>query len=112
MNQQAMRDGSKGKHFDWEKAKAILLEKRPLKAKAGLSQDLEWTAGYVWKKGKPFVGSYKFLSSNWAIPVLVIDGEEIDCWLEGLDGPKGDDQRDWSDKQLQEINALLRGEQP
>ena len=43
---------------------------------------MEYTAGEVWRDGKPVLDDYTYLSSMWATPVLEIDGEEIECWIE------------------------------
>ena len=79
----ALGDANRGKEemvFDWDKAAKILKERRPVNAKAGLQDDLEWTSGYILMNGKPCKTEYTYLSSTWATPLLVIDGEEIPCF--------------------------------
>lgn len=66
--------------FDWEKAEAILTERGWPDAEAGLAENLEWTAGCIVQNGAPHLDSYTYLASTWATPVLIIDGEEIECW--------------------------------
>lgn len=78
--QDARRRGATGRVFDWDKAALILRERKPLEASAGLHGDMEWTGGYIWKDGKPFLDDYTYLLSLWAIPILVIGDEEIECW--------------------------------
>ena len=65
--------------FDWDKAARIINERKPQHAAAGLSGDFEWTGGTIWEDGKPVKDDYTYLSSTWAAPVLMIDGEEIVC---------------------------------
>ena len=81
----AMGKANRGKEmrvFDWNKAAQIIKDRGCREASAGLSSDLEWTEGTIFENGQPLkerVGAY--LASTWAKPVLVIDGEEIDCWI-------------------------------
>ena len=71
------------KSFDWNKAAEIIKEnlaKYPnLIASAGLQGDWAYTGGEIFENGKPTNDNYTYLSSNWAIPTLIIenDGEEI-----------------------------------
>ena len=77
-----------GKVFDWDKAAKIIKERKPETASAGLAEDWFWTGGTIYKNGRP-VKSATYLASSWATPVLLIDGEEIDCyqpkWYQGWD---------------------------
>jgi hypothetical protein len=66
--------------FDWDKAARIIAERNPEIAIAGLLYDEEWTAGVIWRDGKPYKDDYTYLASVWAEPTLYIDGEEIECW--------------------------------
>lgn len=70
--------------FDWDKAAEIIKETGAKNASAGLSSDLEWTEDDILTDGKPTNkdDSHPYLASTWAIPVLIIDGEEITCFLE------------------------------
>lgn len=73
---------NKIKVFDWNKAATLIKERKPEVASAGLSQDWEWTGGIIWQEGKPDTRSYTYLSSNWAIPQLDLDGDVVECWIE------------------------------
>ena len=69
--------------FDWVKAARIINERRVDYAEAGLSEDLDWTAGTILSNGKPVPEheSGVYLQSNWATPVLILEGEEIECYV-------------------------------
>lgn len=45
-----------------------------------MQEDWRYTNGCIWD-GKPVTGSYTYLVSDWATPVLVIDGVEYACWV-------------------------------
>ncbi len=69
--------------FDWDKAAEIIKERKATSAIAGLQNDLEWTGGHILDGGKPIADSYTYLSSTWAMPVLILDDEyedEIPCF--------------------------------
>ena len=66
--------------FDWVKAAEYLRDNNVKDARAGLSCDLEWTSGNILVNGQIPEDSYTYLSSNWAIPVLVVGDEEIICY--------------------------------
>lgn len=72
-------DGNE-KVFDWEKAAQIIKERKPETASAGLAEDWEWTGGLIYKNGKPVRNEYTYLAFRWATPVLILDGEEIECY--------------------------------
>ena len=70
--------------FDWIRAAQIIREKKPRTAEAGLEEDWSCTAGMIWENGKPVPKdeTYTYLSSTWATPILMLDGdEEIKCWV-------------------------------
>ena len=69
--------------FDWGKAARIIKERQPSKAEAGLVEDWWETAGDIWRDGEivPEDDTYTYLSSNWATPTLVLEGEQIACWI-------------------------------
>lgn len=84
---QAARDaGAKRRCFDWDKAAMILKTHNVKEAIAGLKEDMYWTAGMIFKNGKPLPeeDTYCYLSSVWATPVLVVlegDAEVyFDCY--------------------------------
>jgi hypothetical protein len=70
--------------FDWDKAATIIREKKPFDAFAGLENDLEWTGGTIYKDGNIVQDSYTYLSSTWATPILILDGDyenAIACFI-------------------------------
>lgn len=67
--------------FDWDKAADLIKEKKPLRAVAGLQEDMEWTSGEIYLDGKPVLDEYTYLSSTWATPILDLDGEDVECWV-------------------------------
>lgn len=75
--------------FDWIKAATILKERGIKEAQAGLAGDFEWTGGTILEDGKPVPEEdcYCYLASTWAIPMLVLDDEEIDCWKYASETP-------------------------
>lgn len=100
------------KAFDWVKAAQIIKEKLidhpSLFAEAGLQNDWGPTAGTIFSNGKPrHSGAY--LSSNWAIPTLIIsyDGveEEFDCYVVGND--KYDAASTWDEESLNILGINL-----
>lgn len=99
--------GSEVRVFDWDKAARLILERKPSCAVAGLSTDMEWTSGIIYKDGEAISNSYTYLSSTWAKPVLVLDDEEeIDCYI-----MESDTEWDASTKWPQSaINILLNGQ--
>lgn len=88
------------KYFDFVKAAKILREKGATDAYAGLAEDWSCTCGPIMADGKPEVSDWCYLHSRWATPVLVINGEVIECYLEG-DEP---DILDWTEEALQILN--------
>lgn len=92
--------------FDWNKAARILRDRGARRATAGLALDMEWTAGEILTDGEPNTESDTYLSSNWATPVLVIDGEEIECWAFARD-TGWDANTKWPESAIK----ILRGEE-
>ena len=73
MNTVAQSTGQPYKVFDWDKAVDLLIEHKAQTAWAGLQHDLEWTAGTIFKDGKPLLepgdlDGPPYLASIWAIP--------------------------------------------
>jgi hypothetical protein len=68
--------------FDWVKAAQLIRDRRPLKAVARLAEDIDWTSVVIYCNGAIVDGGTPFLASSWATPVLVLDDEEIDCFVE------------------------------
>lgn len=101
---QATPDGNE-KVFDWDKAAKIIKERKPKTASAGLSEDLFWTGGLIYKNGKPIKNEYTYLASCWATPVLEMDdGAEIECYQ-----PKGyngwDEHTKWPESALKILES-------
>lgn len=76
------------KVFDWNKAAKLIKENYLDEVVfAGLSGDMEYTSGCIFRDGHPIHDDYTYLSSTWATPVLAvgnnIDGnyEEIQCYV-------------------------------
>ena len=101
------------KKFDWELAAVIIKEyssKYPdLVAEAGLQEDWEYTGGKIFEKGHPTNDYDTYLSSNWAIPTLILssDGEElqeVECWT--LDSKYNADSK-WDRKSLKILGIGL-----
>lgn len=81
--------------FDWDKAARILAERNPDEAFAGLQDDYEYTAGVIWRKGKPVMDDYTYLASTWAHPMLIIGDEEIECWRYKSEVPEWNSETKW-----------------
>ena len=87
------------KVFDWKKAAEIIKEETPKgPVYAGLQDDMEWTGGIIWE-GKPILDKYTYLSSTWAIPILVIGEQEIPCWISS-ENTSWDAQTKWPEEAL------------
>lgn len=91
--------GRESRVFDWDKAALLLRERGVQSAEAGLSGDMGWTGGVILRDGKPLDRSetYTYLASTWAIPIIVIDGEEIECWRMESATPEWDSDTYWPD---------------
>ncbi len=101
--------------FDWDKAAKIIKthfkEHKDLIAEAGLQEDWEYTGGIIFEDGKPTNDSYTYLSSNWAIPTLILswDGleqEEIECFTK-LSKRFNKDSK-WDDESLKILGIKLK----
>lgn len=92
--------------FDWEKAARLITEKYCERADAGLAGDWDWTGGTIFEDGEIITDSYTYLASNWAIPTLIIDGVEMECFVEydSDDGFKWDASTKWPDEALEILN--------
>jgi len=89
--------------FDWDKAASILADRNPDEAFAGLESDFEYTAGYIWRGGKPVKDDYTYLASTWAKPMLIIDDEEIECWRYKDEVPDWGSDTKWPQSALRTI---------
>jgi hypothetical protein len=102
--------GAKFRVFDWHKAAELIRERKPKLAMAGLEMDMEYTAGVIFERGLPQMDGSAYLASNWAIPVIELDGEEIPCWIwefnEGHDwGNDWNENTRWPNSALAILNA-------
>ena len=77
------------KCLDWELAKKILKEKKPLWAEAGLREDMSHTAGIIWEDNSFIEENDVWESSTWATPILILYYDEekknkeiIECYYE------------------------------
>lgn len=79
----AMGEANRGKElmvFDWDKAAQLIKESGATHASAGLRDDWEWTGGTIFEGGEIVTDDYTYLSSTWAVPELLIDGDFIPCY--------------------------------
>lgn len=86
----AMGEANRGKEmkiFDWEKAANLIVEKNASTAAAGLREDWEWTGGDIYCDREIVEDSYTFLGSTWATPIIIIDGEEFECFQMNSEAP-------------------------
>jgi hypothetical protein len=104
----ACASGARHRVFDWNKAARLIRESKATSAVAGLASDMEWTSGEILTEGKPTSreDTYVFLASNWATPVIVLDGAgEVGCWAYADATPKWDAHTYWPKSAL----AILTG---
>jgi hypothetical protein len=86
--EKAYQEGKTQMVFDWDKAAELIkthLDKKDLNCEAGLQGDWSYTGGCIFENNKPTSEGYTYLSSNWAVPTLIIsfDGEEqfeLECY--------------------------------
>ena len=99
--------GREHRVFDWKKAAKYIQENNVTDCEAGLSGDLEYTCGRILENGNPVpeTETYCYLSSNWAEPVLVIDGCEIPCWSWKHEVPGYDSGTYWPEDALKILNS-------
>jgi hypothetical protein len=112
--------GQELKVFDWHKAAAIIKEKIEerarmgqtinITAEAGLASDYEWTLGPIYQNGKrtPERGT-TYLVSTWAIPMLIIDGdEEQACYKMKSETPGWDAETWWPESAVEILEKEVR----
>lgn len=113
----AKAKGSVHKTFDWDKAAQIIKDKfqehSDLVAEAGLQRDWDYTGGVIFADGKPTVESYTYLSSNWAIPSLILswedkEQEETECYI-AQEGSRFDCKSKWDETSLKILGIDLEG---
>jgi hypothetical protein len=91
----------------WDRAAELIRDRKPTLASAGLAGDWEYTGGEIWRDGKPVPAdeTYTYLSSNWAMPEIDLDGHRFDCWRWQTETPGWDASTYWPDSAL----AVLDG---
>jgi hypothetical protein len=94
--------------FDWDRAATLIKiaseESSDVLAEAGLAGDWKYTGGVIYDN-QIDDDSYTYLVSIWARPTLVLNGEEIECWLY-----KDDATFDSGTKWPQSARDILDGE--
>lgn len=93
--------------FDWNKAASLIREARATNASAGLAGDWEFTGGPILEDGEPVDPEFTslWLSSFWAEPQLMLEGELVECWLLAEDSPGWAEDTYWPDS----ARAILAG---
>lgn len=113
--EEAKRNGNTEKVFDYDKAAAIIKEKyqshNDLVAEAGLQGDWIYTGGIIFEKGKPTNRYYTYLTSNWAIPTLILsyngkEQEEIECYTED-ENTRFTEHNTWDEQSLNILGIPL-----
>ena len=104
----AVAAGKKRRVFDWDKAARLIRDRQPSVAEAGLAEDWNNTGGVIYEQGRPLGHgeSYTYLSSFWATPLLVMDGDEAPCFTDDDD----DDSDHSGDRWPESALAILRGD--
>jgi hypothetical protein len=67
------------KYMDWNKVQKIVDENPNSVIYAGLREDWNNTSGLIFARGEYYNG-YVYGCSNWATPIVDVDGKEIECW--------------------------------
>ncbi len=93
--EEAREAGAKEKVFDWEKAAALIRDRKPFCAEAGLLEDWEWTGDVIYQDGRVVYDDNTYLASIWATPVLRISNEMLECWRYKEDTPGWDASTKW-----------------
>ena len=108
-NKQARAQGKEPKIFDWDKAARLIREWQPNVAAAGLQEDWFWTGMDIYRDGRAIdkdeVSMFPYTKSCWATPILVLDGEEIACWIPASAKPEQNANTYWPKSAL---NILRR----
>lgn len=96
--------GQRHKVFDLDRAAIMIASSGNQEVVAGLQGDLEWTGGVIAINGDPVTTGGTYLASHWAIPVVVIDGCEVECW-------RYQDETEWNAETVwpESALAILRG---
>ena len=70
----------KHKYMDWKRVQQIVSANPDSVIYAGLQEDWNNTSGLIFAKGKFYDGGSFYGSSNWATPIVDVDGCEIECY--------------------------------
>lgn len=108
---QAKEKGSLPKVFDWEKCAKIISEKHNQfeTARAGLAEDWPLTNTIIFDNGKIVEDTdvFPYFGSEWATPILDLDGEEIECWTEDIPS-EFDDKKLWTEESKKILEEKLK----
>lgn len=114
--ERAKNSGNQHLTFNWDMAAEIirkyLVDHPDLTAEAGLQGDWSYTGGEIFENGRPTNDSYTYLSSNWAIPTLILswggeDQEEINCSVIESESRFSSDSK-WDDDSLKLLGINLK----
>lgn len=67
------------KYMDWSKVQKVVDENPNSVIYVGLREDWNNTSGLIFARGEYYNG-YVYGCSNWATPIVDVDGKEIECW--------------------------------
>lgn len=78
------------RQLDWQKAAELCEEYKGHRVYAGLIEDWMYTSGEIFDGEKRVKNESVFVSSYWATPVIMVDGDDgfgtyVICWTEGDD---------------------------
>ncbi len=102
--------------FDWDAAAVLIknrfIEHNDLRVEAGLQGDWNWTGGVIFEDSKPTNEQITYLSSNWAIPTLILewDGEEqeeVECFVIKTENTRFHSDSKWDEKSLNILGITL-----
>lgn len=93
--------------FDWDEAARLIVQHKAREASAGLEGDWEYTGGSILMDGKPVPkeDTYTYLSSTWAKPELLINGQYFYCYRMASEVPGWDAVTHWPESALAILNA-------
>ncbi len=109
----AAEKGSLPKAFDWEQCAKIILEKHNQfeTARAGLAEDWALTNAIIFKNGEIIENTdenvFPYFYSDWATPILDLDGEEIECWTENIPNDF-DDKKLWTEESKKILEEKIK----
>ena len=110
------KKSSTHKALDFDKAAKIIkksyAEHKDLIVEAGLQEDWEYTSGVIFKDGHPTIEDQTYLSSNWAIPTLILEYDdkeqkEIECYCD--QNERFGCHSKWDDVSLKILGINIKG---